>query len=296
MMAKMFYDLAETAAKLGKSEDDVRAMASRGEIQEFRDGDKLIFKVDQIDLLSSDDDADSAEMSSMIPLADTGMGTSLGDPSAGSDSGNFDLGPDLGEDPNESTPGGGDSAGRTGISVFDVDETEEADPAAQTQVSDIGSGGLSIESLGSGSGLMDLTRESDDTSLGAEGLLDDIYGDDDASGGFSETSEMASSDSSGLFEGGEDDSSVGLEPDAAPAMVAVEPYDATWSGITGGLMLGTIVALLGGMTVMIMSIVMGEAPEMITGFMDGNVMIHMGILAGAAVVFALVGFVVGKRG
>ena len=33
---------------------------------------------------------------------------------------------------------------------------------------------LSLESVGSGSGLLDLTRESDDTSLGAE-LLDEIY-------------------------------------------------------------------------------------------------------------------------
>ncbi|MEQ9617425.1 MAG: helix-turn-helix domain-containing protein [Phycisphaerales bacterium] len=294
-MAKMFYDLSEAASKLGKSEDEVREMSARGEIQEFRDGEKLIFKVDQIDLLAGDDDHDAADMSSMIPLADTGMGTAMG----GSDAGES-VGLDLGESFTEAGTGA-DAGSRTGISVFDVDDTDEADPAAQTQVSDIGSGGLSIESLGSGSGLMDLTRESDDTSLGAEGLLDDIYGDDaSGGGGFNETAEMGSADESGLFEGGHDDAGVGLD-DASPAgvMVAAEPYDGTWSGITGGLMLGAIAALLIGMTVMIMTIVSGGAGgfvAQITGFMDGNVLIQMGILAGAAAVFAVIGMVLGKKG
>ena len=87
-MAKMFYSLQEAASKLKKSESDVRQMAAKGEITEFRDGDRLIFKVDQIDLLAGDDDGDSSEMSSMIPLADTGgasaMGYGLEESSAGS--------------------------------------------------------------------------------------------------------------------------------------------------------------------------------------------------------------------
>ena len=37
---------------------------------------------------------------------------------------------------------------------------------------------LSLEAVGSGSGLLDLTRESDDTSLGAE-LLEEVYSSDD---------------------------------------------------------------------------------------------------------------------
>jgi hypothetical protein len=43
---------------------------------------------------------------------------------------------------------------------------------AQTAVSDVA--GLGIDGVGSGSGILDLTRESDDTSLGAE-LLEEIY-------------------------------------------------------------------------------------------------------------------------
>ena len=60
---------------------------------------------------------------------------------------------------------------KVGISVFDDDELEiESDPMGETQItSSVGD----FDAVGSGSGLLDLTRESDDTSLGAE-LLDVI--------------------------------------------------------------------------------------------------------------------------
>lgn len=58
-----------------------------------------------------------------------------------------------------------------GISVFDEDELGiESDPLGETQIS---SGLAEFDAVGSGSGLLDLTQESDDTSLGAE-LLDVI--------------------------------------------------------------------------------------------------------------------------
>jgi hypothetical protein len=62
--------------------------------------------------------------------------------------------------------------GRGGINVFGEDSVEHADPLAQTAISPQ-SDQVSLDSVGSGSGLLDLTRESDDTSLGAE-LLDEI--------------------------------------------------------------------------------------------------------------------------
>ncbi|MHC4976883.1 MAG: helix-turn-helix domain-containing protein, partial [Planctomycetota bacterium] len=87
-MAKMFYTIEEAAQRLGKTEEEVQAMASSGQIQEFRDRDKLVFKADQIDLLADDeldidlgvetDDHDPADFSSMIPLADTGGASALG--------------------------------------------------------------------------------------------------------------------------------------------------------------------------------------------------------------------------
>ncbi len=66
---------------------------------------------------------------------------------------------------------------KVGISVFDDDELEiESDPMGETQIS---SGVAELENIGSGSGLLDLTRESDDTSLGPE-LLDVISPSDGA--------------------------------------------------------------------------------------------------------------------
>ncbi len=57
-----------------------------------------------------------------------------------------------------------------GISVFDDEEmTIEADPMGETQIT---SSVEDFDSVGSGSGLLDLTRENDDTSLGPE--LEDV--------------------------------------------------------------------------------------------------------------------------
>ena len=44
-MAKMFYTLEEVCLKLGKTEDEIKEMARSGQLQEFRDRDKLMFKV-----------------------------------------------------------------------------------------------------------------------------------------------------------------------------------------------------------------------------------------------------------
>jgi hypothetical protein len=67
---------------------------------------------------------------------------------------------------------GGTAAGRGGVNVFSADDSvEHADPGAQTAITP--SDQVNLEGVGSGSGLLDLTRESDDTSLGAE-LLDEI--------------------------------------------------------------------------------------------------------------------------
>lgn len=60
---------------------------------------------------------------------------------------------------------------KKGISVFDDDEIQiDADPMGETRIA---SGIDELEAVGSGSGLLDITQESDDTSLGAA-LLDVI--------------------------------------------------------------------------------------------------------------------------
>ena len=53
-MAKLFYTLSETSKLLGKTEDEVREMAKSGQLEEMRDGDEVMFKRKQIDLLVGD--------------------------------------------------------------------------------------------------------------------------------------------------------------------------------------------------------------------------------------------------
>ncbi|MDB5328021.1 MAG: hypothetical protein JWM57_3590, partial [Phycisphaerales bacterium] len=64
---------------------------------------------------------------------------------------------------------GSGSGSKGGINILDDDS---ADPAAQTAITP--SSDLGADAMGSGSGLLDLTRESDNTSLGA--VLDEIPG------------------------------------------------------------------------------------------------------------------------
>jgi len=78
-MAKLFYTLEETSAKLGKDEDAIQTLVSQGKLREFRDHDnKLMFKREEVDLMSADS-AGSME----LDLSDA--------PAAGSDSFELDL-------------------------------------------------------------------------------------------------------------------------------------------------------------------------------------------------------------
>lgn len=310
-MAKMFYSLAEAAKRLGKSEADVRQMASRGEITEFRDGDRLLFKVDQIDLLAGDD-ADDADMSSMIPLADTGGASAInlaesaaGASGVGLSSGTFDIdesgpgasGSGLSGSGASGMSGSGSGVGaegpkeRSGVPVFDADELEQADPSAQTQLSEGGfEGGLNLDALGSGSGLMDLTRESDDTSLGAEGLLDELYP-------AGEQQQQGADAEGGLFEGSPTAGELGVGAGEGPAVAvaAAEVYDGAGSGLAGGLSLGMVAACGLAAALVIMSVI-GFVPGFFSSIGGQNApLVWMGALAGAAFVLGIVGWLVGKK-
>lgn len=277
-MAKMFYTLDEAAARLKKSTDEVREMATSGQLQEFRDRDKLMFKVDQVDLLAGEDEdfggLDAGDTGA-IPLADSGMGSAIDLASSASGM----LSPI--DNPKE----------RTGISVFDVEDLEKADPSAVTQMSDGGLDDATLEAVGSGSGLMDLTRESDDTSLGAVELLDEIYSSEDA--GSQET--IAAS---GRFEATGAESDEGgsrLASSPGVMMVAAEPYDGAGSGLVGGLALGAALSLGLAMAVTLMG-VLGAASGGLVTTVTSKMMMFVGIVAGVTLVAGALGFVIGKRG
>jgi len=180
-MAKMFYSIEEACDKLNMSEDQIKDLVRSAKLREFRDAGKVNFKAEDVDALMADVAADSSAESGSGELVLEPAEESTIDLAMGSSGDMLSLEEgDLedtkaGEKPEEKKK---DDTVVTsvGINVFDEDEEFEgvADPLAQTVVAGAEGGGLGIEGVGSGSGLLDLTRESDDTSLGAE-LLDEIY-------------------------------------------------------------------------------------------------------------------------
>lgn len=288
-MAKMFYTLEETAGKLGVSEQEVKDMAASGRLQQFRDRDKLMFKRDQVDSMGGD--AAGASGTS-IPLADSG------DTDAIDLSGETDV------------AGGSSINDATGVSVFDAGEIEPADPQAQTQVTSpiVDDEELALESVGSGSGLLDLTRESDDTSLGAE-LLDEIYPGGDSTAGSISGSAVGSS---GVFEGGLTATGTaapsGLEnlegavataqaPSAGPATIAYDDggYDGASSGLSAGLLIASAIALV--IALIVAASAMGGVRSGLTAMMsESNTMYWawVGGLAVITVIFGIVGLFIGK--
>lgn len=265
-MDKMFYSIEEAAQKLGKSTDQVRDMAARGQLQEFRDRDALVFKREQVDLLAGDD---------VIPLADSGELEPLTLASSGS------------------APGLVEAKESTGINIFEAEGTDDADPSAVTRVTT--SPGSLVDpgdksASGSG-GLLDMTREPDDTSLGAD-LLGDVYGSETMAA--QTAAEPAINDGGGaLFEtpGAVMETT---ETTTAVAMVAAEPYDGAASGWMGGLALGAIVAIGLAAFTLIIGLTSTAGGGMLKMIGD-QYMIFVGAAALCLVLFAGIGFVLGKR-
>lgn len=184
-MAKMFYTLDEAAERLGKSADDVKKMASSGQIQEFRDRDRLMFKVEQIDLLAADEDVgggDDADLSSVIPLADSALldpgllgESSLGESSLGGPSASQSV-PSMGESDLGASGSVIGLAGDTGMHKTSPGEggSKEAwdDEETSPNLSGTGSGLLGgLDDLG-GSGLMSGSGGMDTAERSGVGIFD----------------------------------------------------------------------------------------------------------------------------
>jgi hypothetical protein len=141
---------------------------------------------------------------------------------------------------------------------------------------------IGLETVGSGSGLLDLTRESEETALGAE-LIEQVYsGEGESAPG-----------RSGLFDAVTSDPTIGSSaPIGSTGMVAAEAYDGAWSGVGTGV----LVAAFAGIVVsglIAVSAAMGAGSAVANAF-SGNILAWAGSLAGITAVFGLVGFFVGK--
>lgn len=272
-MAKMFYTLEEAARRLGKTTDAVTEMAKSGQIQEFRDRERLMFKVEQIDLLAGGHDDDLGDPGSggdIIGLADSGEADAI------------ELKEEsvLGLEDSKVSSGTG-----TGVFIFDADELDATDPSELTHISEAPpSVEFTLDSGSSGSGLLDLTREEDDTSLGLD-TLEEMYPEEDA--------DMPAS-ASGLFDSGGQDH--GLEAAAgAGAMImpaVVETYDGGWSGFSVGAAIGALACLL-----IACLILMTSHSGTLAGFVDpikDQYWIYVGAFGGGTLIFALIGYFIGK--
>jgi len=268
-MAKLFYSLDEAGDRLSMSADEVRGLIDSGQLQEFRDGDRVMLKVDQVDLLAGDD---SSEETGGIPIAQEEDEDMI---SLASDSGSaFAI----------------DSPQESGISIFDeADELETADPSAQTQISDTGATDFGLDPSSSGSGLLDLTREVDDTSLGAD-LMDDVYSGGDTIGETVGGEAMSPVEGGELFETTTAQTETGAGAPGGVAMVAAERVDSGFSGFTFGAFLAVAIGMLLSFAVIVGTLT-GGLQDLIGPVADNMTAVVGGLFGAFIVLGGLCGFI-----
>ena len=171
-MAGMFYSLQEAAEKLNVTEEKLKELIKDGRLREFRDGPNVLFKVDEVEALLSD-----------TSVAASTKGGS-GGPEQGAAEDEISLVAESAEDTaagSELTDADTAVAGQ-GINILGETDSEYqlTDDAMAETKGTTGEASLeeieedvSLDSFGSGSGLLDLSLQADDTSLG--GILDEIY-------------------------------------------------------------------------------------------------------------------------
>lgn len=278
-MAEEYYSLKETAAKLNKTEDQVREYVKQGRLKEYLDRGQKFYKrpeVDDLALSVSGDDGIDLSESDSISLGGSQVELDFDGSKAGKDAqrGLVDT-EGIFLEPEESRAGGGDdeiglapgddevqlmpgdtgahdakkggglnlgdlssadtSIGTTGINVLgDTDdqykltndalgETRSLD-AEDEQAEKLGDldDDLNMDSVGSGSGLLDLSLQADDTSLGA--VLDDILPGDEGPGAAAPAVDMGAD--FGPAGGDEAETQEMFTQPQAEAPAAGEPVDA----------------------------------------------------------------------
>jgi len=174
MAGKPFYSLEEVSARLGKTADQIKALVREGTLREFRDAGKVFFKAEDIERLAAPP-TDAAEIL-LEPVGDVPPADGLPDVGEDSSGGTSIIGLEPLPEEQEEEKKHGTAITARGIGVFDDDEVDtDTDPMAKTQITTGATDdAVTLEGAGSGSGLLDLAREADDTALGAD-LLDEIY-------------------------------------------------------------------------------------------------------------------------
>jgi len=235
-----YYTQEQAMKKLALSKDDLVDLVREGKLREFRVDGQPNYKVKEIDTLAMELNptfSNSDDESSFGTGSDSAIELL---PADASDGGTDVLSLEETGEPVApvNTPSKEDTViTPAGVNVFDEDELAglDADPMAKTQIAHSISDELQIEGSGSGggSGLLDMTRESDDTSLGAE-LLDEIY-----------SGEETQPDKAPPELAGQPESFEQISEPAAPAVprMVVQVED-PWAGLFSGLLIGACAVLL----------------------------------------------------
>lgn len=180
-----------------------------------------------------------------------------------------------------------------GISVFDDEDLEiAADPMAKTMLTSGGEDHLGLDGSAGGSGLLDLTRESDDTSLGAE-LLEGIDMGDTAETIAPTQTADAVEPASGPISAG-DLPEPSLEPvlPMGPRAFSVSYVEAASPAFTGLLVAAALALTLLAATTIATS--METWPGYLAALAD-NFWISLGGMLGLGALAAGVGFLVGMK-
>ena len=244
------------------------------------------------DLLGGLGLADSGAGAATLGLADSGAGRSA--PTTPMAGGDDDLLGGLGLA--DSNPGRAASGARPSVGLADSGASPSmgmADSGASPSAGIAADGGLSdsglnLETVGSGSGLLDMTRDAADESSAGLQLFEEVSADEStpnaASGLFADVGAGA--------EGEADAPAAAIGAFGVGAAVVPEEVSGAWSGATAGLMLGAAACLTICLVIAI-GTSLGGTPTL-TGMIKGDMMIWVGGLAGAVVVFGVAGFFIGK--
>jgi hypothetical protein len=304
-MAGMFFSIKEVSEKLGKSEDEVRQIVKSGRLREFRDGPNLLFKVDEVNSLLSDTSFMAANKPADVP-------TPAKNEEAGADE--ILLAPETTESPEK----GGDELQLTdadtqivddGIKVLGdtdslskegsdetfkgLDETPSS-PGKEASLEEIEKD-ANLDTFGSGSGLLDLSLQADDTSLG--GILDEIYtpGGEGKAPAAGEQAEKEGAEGSAMEVAAEADQMLSAEqfPEtliAAPAVAAigyVEPAPDAMSNALGIMMFIPFIAVV--YTIIAAIPALSSITPDIVKMSQSFIWYIAGGMAGASILIAIVG-------
>jgi len=185
-MAGMFYSSQEAAQKLNVTEEQLSELVKRGKLREFIDGPRVLFKVDEVDALMADKgialprklSAPSREPSAppQVPPPPPEEQASADEISlAGDTSRDAAVGEELLKADTVAAAEGVNVLGDTDSEVDLLAEdtmTDAKGTAEEASLEEIEED-VNLDTFGSGSGLLDLSLQADDTSLG--GILDEIY-------------------------------------------------------------------------------------------------------------------------